>query len=102
MIRLASDCVTGQPFGPRRAARFADGWVPWELTPEDFARTHALILAMRREGQAAETVDDLAGMAQRRPWMAAMFTMLLFFKYLVKMFCNYAHSGRVSNCNNNI
>lgn len=38
----------------------------------------ALILAMRREGQSAETVDDLAGMAQRRPWMAAMFTMLLF------------------------
>ena len=38
----------------------------------------ALVLAMRREGQPAETVDDLAGMAQRRPWMAAMFTMLLF------------------------
>ena len=38
----------------------------------------ALILAMRRDGQPAETVDDLAGMAQRRPWMAALFTMLLF------------------------
>jgi NADH-quinone oxidoreductase subunit N len=38
----------------------------------------ALILAMRREGQAAETVGDLAGLAQTRPWMAALFTMLLF------------------------
>jgi NADH-quinone oxidoreductase subunit N len=38
----------------------------------------ALILAMRRDGAAAETVDDLAGMAQRRAWMAALFTMLLF------------------------
>lgn len=38
----------------------------------------ALILAMRRNNQPAETVADLAGMAQRRPWMAALFTMLLF------------------------
>ena len=38
----------------------------------------ALILAMRRDGQSAETVADLAGMAQKRPWMAALFTMLLF------------------------
>lgn len=38
----------------------------------------ALILAMRRNGAAAETVADLAGLAQKRPWMAAMFTMLLF------------------------
>jgi NADH-quinone oxidoreductase subunit N len=38
----------------------------------------ALILAMRRDGVAAETVSDLAGMAQRKPWMAALFTMLLF------------------------
>lgn len=38
----------------------------------------ALILAMRREGEPAETVADLAGMAQRRPWMASLFTMLLF------------------------
>lgn len=38
----------------------------------------ALILAMRRDGQPAETVADLAGLAQRRPWMAALFTMLLF------------------------
>ncbi|MDZ4690493.1 NADH-quinone oxidoreductase subunit NuoN [Terricaulis sp.] len=38
----------------------------------------ALILAMRREGEPAETVADLAGMAQKRPLMAALFTMLLF------------------------
>jgi NADH-quinone oxidoreductase subunit N len=38
----------------------------------------ALILAMRRDGAPAETVGDLAGMAQQRPWMAALFTMLLF------------------------
>jgi NADH-quinone oxidoreductase subunit N len=38
----------------------------------------ALILAMRRDGVAVETVDDLAGLAQRRAWMAALFTMLLF------------------------
>jgi NADH-quinone oxidoreductase subunit N len=38
----------------------------------------ALILAMRRNGEPAETVADLAGMAQRQPWMATLFTMLLF------------------------
>jgi NADH-quinone oxidoreductase subunit N len=38
----------------------------------------ALILAMRRNNEPAETVADLAGLAQRRPWMAALFTMVLF------------------------
>jgi NADH-quinone oxidoreductase subunit N len=38
----------------------------------------ALILAMRRNNQPAETVADLSGLAQKRPWMAALFTMLLF------------------------
>lgn len=38
----------------------------------------ALILTMRRNGVAAETVADLAGLAQKRPWMATMFTLLLF------------------------
>jgi NADH-quinone oxidoreductase subunit N len=38
----------------------------------------ALILAMRRNGEPAETVADLAGLAQKRPWMATLFTMLLF------------------------
>jgi NADH-quinone oxidoreductase subunit N len=38
----------------------------------------ALILAMRRDGAPAETIADLAGLAQRRAWMAGLFTMLLF------------------------
>ncbi|MGE0045796.1 MAG: proton-conducting transporter membrane subunit, partial [Hyphomonadaceae bacterium] len=38
----------------------------------------ALILAMRRDGEAVEGIDDLAGLAQRRPLMAALFTILLF------------------------
>jgi NADH-quinone oxidoreductase subunit N len=38
----------------------------------------ALILAMRRNGQPVESVADLAGLAQRRAWMGALFTMLLF------------------------
>jgi NADH-quinone oxidoreductase subunit N len=38
----------------------------------------ALILAMRRDGEPAETLADLNGLARKRPWMAALFTMLLF------------------------
>jgi NADH-quinone oxidoreductase subunit N len=38
----------------------------------------ALIISMQRNGEPAETVADLAGLAQRRAWMAALFTMLLF------------------------
>lgn len=38
----------------------------------------AIILAMRRDGVALETIDDLSGVAQRRPWMAALVTMLMF------------------------
>jgi NADH-quinone oxidoreductase subunit N len=38
----------------------------------------ALILSMRRGGEAVESVDDLAGVAQRKPWMAALLTILLF------------------------
>jgi NADH-quinone oxidoreductase subunit N len=42
----------------------------------------ALIMSMRRDeaagGGPAENIDDLAGLAQRRPLMAALFTMLLF------------------------
>lgn len=38
----------------------------------------ALILAMRRDGVAAETVADLAGLAQKRAWMAGLLTLLLF------------------------
>ncbi len=38
----------------------------------------ALILAMRRDGKPAETMDDLSGLAVRKPWMAALFTLLMF------------------------
>jgi NADH-quinone oxidoreductase subunit N len=38
----------------------------------------ALILAMRREGQPMEGIDDLSGLASRRVLMAALFTALLF------------------------
>lgn len=38
----------------------------------------ALILAMRRDGEMLETIDDLAGVASRRPWIAAAMTVLLF------------------------
>jgi NADH-quinone oxidoreductase subunit N len=38
----------------------------------------ALNLSMRRDGAPAETIDDHAGLAQKRPWIAALFTMLLF------------------------
>jgi NADH-quinone oxidoreductase subunit N len=38
----------------------------------------ALIVAMRRDGASAETVADLAGFAQRRPFLAALLTMMLF------------------------
>lgn len=38
----------------------------------------ALLLAMRREDGMVETIDDLAGVAQRKPWMAAAMTVLMF------------------------
>lgn len=38
----------------------------------------ALMLAMRRDGVMLETIDDLAGIAQRRPWIAAAMTVLMF------------------------
>lgn len=38
----------------------------------------ALLLAMRRDGEMLETIDDLAGIAQRRPWIAAAMTVLMF------------------------
>jgi probable F420-dependent oxidoreductase len=33
----------------KRAARFADGWVPWELTPEDFAAKAAYARHLRHD-----------------------------------------------------
>jgi NADH-quinone oxidoreductase subunit N len=38
----------------------------------------AVITAMRRDGVELEQVDDLAGLAQHRPWMAYLLTLLFF------------------------
>ncbi|MDX2234956.1 MAG: NADH-quinone oxidoreductase subunit NuoN [Hyphomonadaceae bacterium] len=36
------------------------------------------ILAMRRDGEDVETIDDLSGLASRKPWLAMMMTALMF------------------------
>jgi NADH-quinone oxidoreductase subunit N len=38
----------------------------------------AMIMAMRRDGENTESIADLAGLGARRPWMAAIFTVLFF------------------------
>ncbi len=40
--------------------------------------TFAVILAMRREGGAVENIDDLAGLAQTNPGMAATMALMMF------------------------
>jgi len=62
----------GAPEGPSSALLYLALYLPASIG------IFALILAMRREGAAVETVADLAGLAQRRPWMASAWTMLLF------------------------
>ncbi len=37
----------------------------------------AIVVLLRREGIAGDTVDDFAGMARRSPWLAAMMTVFL-------------------------
>ncbi|MEZ5994492.1 MAG: NADH-quinone oxidoreductase subunit NuoN [Hyphomonadaceae bacterium] len=64
--------ASGTEQGPSSALLYLTLYLPATIG------VFALILAMRREGAAAETIDDLAGLAQKRPWMAALFTMLLF------------------------
>ena len=39
----------------KRAARFGDGWIPWELTPEDFAAKAAYARALRHDGGRSES-----------------------------------------------
>ena len=36
------------------------------------------VLAMRRDGKDVETIDDLAGLATRKPWLAMLLTALMF------------------------
>src|SRR5262249_26757725 len=62
----------GTPEGPSSALLYLALYLPATIG------IFALILAMRRKGVAHETVSDLAGLAQKRPWIAAVWTMLLF------------------------
>jgi NADH-quinone oxidoreductase subunit N len=62
----------GQAGGPSAALMFLAIYLPSTIG------VFALILAMRRDGQPAETIDDLGGLAQRKPWMAALMTALMF------------------------
>jgi NADH-quinone oxidoreductase subunit N len=64
--------ASGPEHGPASALLYLALYLPANVG------IFALILAMRRDGAPAETVADLAGLAQRRAWMAALFTMLLF------------------------
>jgi NADH-quinone oxidoreductase subunit N len=64
--------AAGPELGPSSALLYLTLYLPANIG------IFALILAMRRDGAPAETVADLAGLARERPWMAALFTMLLF------------------------
>ena len=39
----------------KRAARFGDGWIPWELTPEDFAAKAAYARHLRHDAGRSDT-----------------------------------------------
>ncbi|WP_395647294.1 NADH-quinone oxidoreductase subunit NuoN [Terricaulis sp.] len=64
--------ASGAQYGPSSALIYLALYLPATIG------IFALIQAMRRDGQPVETVADLAGLGQRRTWMAVMFTMLLF------------------------
>jgi NADH-quinone oxidoreductase subunit N len=64
--------ASGRPEGAAAALLYLALYLPATIG------VFALILAMRREGEPAETIEDLAGLAQKRTWMAGVFTMLLF------------------------
>lgn len=44
----------------KRAARFGDGWIPWELSPEDFAAKAAYARHLRHDGGRSETFTLVA------------------------------------------
>src|SRR5262252_8316898 len=44
----------------KRAARFGDGWVPWELTPEDFAAKAAYARHLRHDGGRSDAFTLVA------------------------------------------
>jgi alkanesulfonate monooxygenase SsuD/methylene tetrahydromethanopterin reductase-like flavin-dependent oxidoreductase (luciferase family) len=47
----------------RRAARYGDGWVPWELTPDDFASAAAYAKRVRAEAGGAGEMTLVAPLA---------------------------------------
>jgi probable F420-dependent oxidoreductase len=47
----------------RRAARYGDGWVPWELTPADFASAAAFARRIRAEAARAGEMTLVAPLA---------------------------------------
>jgi probable F420-dependent oxidoreductase len=47
----------------RRAARHGDGWVPWELTPEECARATAMARRFRAEARRPDDFDVIAPLA---------------------------------------
>ena len=51
----------------RRAARHADGWIPWQLTPDDFAAAAAYARAERATDAPLELVAPLAVAADAAP-----------------------------------
>ena len=44
----------------KRAARFADGWIPWELSAEDFAAKAAYARALRHDGGRSDSFTLVA------------------------------------------
>src|SRR5439155_8235922 len=51
----------------RRAARHADGWIPWQLTPDDFAAGAAYARPERATTAPLELVAPLAVAADAAP-----------------------------------
>lgn len=64
--------VAGAEAGPGAALIYLALYLPATIG------VFALIMSMQRAGEPVETVADLAGLARKRPWMATLYTMLLF------------------------
>jgi len=64
--------AAGDQEGPKSALIFLAVYLPSPIG------VFALLQSMRRDGAAAETIDDLAGVATRRPWLALIFTLFMF------------------------
>lgn len=64
--------AAGGPAGASAALIFMTIYLPSTIG------VFAILLAMRRDGKELTTIDDLAGLAQSRVWMASLLAMLLF------------------------